>query len=154
MQTAAGLGRDAVYHAEAEPTALADLLGREEGLDRASEDLLGHAFAGIGDRDQHIIARRQIRRRLAAADIGGADRQPAASGHRVAGVDRQVQQHQLDLRRVDQRGPQPLGQHGLDAHGRPDRAEQHVARFTDQPIEIERPRREALLARKSEQLVR
>ncbi len=55
-QSAAGLRRYAVHHAEAETAALTNLLGREEGLDSFAEDLLRHALAAIGYRDQHIVA--------------------------------------------------------------------------------------------------
>ena len=153
MQATTGLGGDAVDHAETETAALAGLLGREKRLDRPPQHLVGHALPGIRNRDQHIIARSEVRSRLAPAHIGCADRQAAAFGHRVAGVDRQVQQHQLDLRGIDQRRPQSVGQHGLDAHGGTDRAKQHIGGFAHQPVQIERGRGKALLARESEQLV-
>ena len=55
---------------------------------------------------------------------------------------------------IDQCGPKPLGQHSLDSHRRPDRAEQQVAGVANQPVQIERRRREVLLTREREKLVR
>ena len=48
--------------AEAEAGALADLLGREEGLERALLDLGGHAAAGVGHLDAQIFAGAGCRR--------------------------------------------------------------------------------------------
>ena len=48
---------EAVHHGEAQAGTLADLLGGEERLEHAVQHLLAHAAAGVGDRDQHILAR-------------------------------------------------------------------------------------------------
>ena len=85
-------------HRQAEPGAAPGLLGREEGLDRARERRRhpcrcrcrsptgghrGRAAAGLASR-----RRSRPRRR---------DRQRAAVGHRVAGIDAQVEDRELEL---------------------------------------------------------
>ena len=52
---------EAVDHREAKPAARAHLLGGEEGLEGALLHLLGHARAGVSDRDEHIPARPDLR---------------------------------------------------------------------------------------------
>ena len=56
VENAAELRGEAVDHRQAEAGALADALGREEGLDRAGERLLVHADAGVAHGDADIIA--------------------------------------------------------------------------------------------------
>ena len=70
---AARLVREAEDLAEAEAGALADRLGREEGLERALEHLGGHAAAGVGDADPDIIAGADV------ADLVGRERDVLAS---------------------------------------------------------------------------
>ena len=45
----AGLAREPVGHAEPQTAALADLSGREEGLDGVAQNVVGHADPGIPD---------------------------------------------------------------------------------------------------------
>ena len=54
-----GLLGEAVDHAEAKAAALADLLGREEGLHYLFEHVGGDAGAGVRDAELHIIAGRK-----------------------------------------------------------------------------------------------
>ena len=64
---AARLVGEAENLAEAEAGALADRLGREEGLERAFEHVGRHAAAGVGDADLHIIAGADVAHLLAAS---------------------------------------------------------------------------------------
>ena len=141
--------------AEAEPSALADLLGGEERLESLGADLVAHAVAGVADGDDDVFARLRLLRpaRGAAHDgVAGLDGEAAADLHRVARVDREVEDHQLDLRRVDQRRPEMFGEHRLDADRTAHRALQQVAQVGDGAVEVERLGLEALPARKGEQL--
>src|SRR3954451_20098808 len=53
---AAGLAGEAENLAEAEPGALADGLGGEEGFENAVHDFAGHAVARIADADADIVS--------------------------------------------------------------------------------------------------
>src|SRR6478735_2972358 len=68
---------DAPRDVQAEAGALADVLGREERLERVGLDLGGHAGPGVGDLDDDP-ARRLVGPRR--------DGQGALAGHRVDGV--------------------------------------------------------------------
>src|SRR5262249_3216338 len=65
---------EAVDHAETEPAALADALGREERLEGARGDLLRHSGAGVGHRQHDVLSRLQLvvlrRVGLVEIDIG------------------------------------------------------------------------------------
>jgi hypothetical protein len=73
---------EAVDHGEAKPRALADLLGGEEGLERARHRLLAHPTAGVGHADRDILARHHLRilRDIAPVEmgVGGLDGELAA----------------------------------------------------------------------------
>ena len=57
FEMASGLLDEPVDHGEAEARALADLLGGEEGLDRAGQGVRVHSAACIGHADRDILAR-------------------------------------------------------------------------------------------------
>ena len=78
-QAAVALDHDPAGDVEAEAGALADVLGREERLERARDDLRRHARSGVGDLDHDPVA-------LGA----GAHREGARAVHRVDGVVDQV----------------------------------------------------------------
>ena len=86
---------------EAEPGSLPGLLGREERLEDPLQRFAAHPGAGIGDRQQHEFARPAIgdAQRFGGGDGGilQAEREPAAVGHRVAGIDRHVEHDLLNL---------------------------------------------------------
>ena len=86
--------------------------------------------------------------------VGGLDRQAAAAGlHRVAGVDAQVEQRILQLRRIDPGGPQrvvaPHFQHHRRAYGAADQ----LLHSVDQPAHVDRLGIERLPARERQQPV-
>ena len=97
---AARLARHSIDHRQPEPGSLADLLGREERLERAGGNLRSHANAGVADRQFDIGARIELGVIVADLDDPIGDRQRAAVGHRVAPVDRKVEQRDFDLGRV------------------------------------------------------
>ena len=100
---AARLRGQAVHHREAEPGALAGALGGEERLGRALQRRLVHAGAGVADGDADIIARLPARAHLPGRDALAmrGDRQLPAMRHRIARIEREVEQRQFELVRID-----------------------------------------------------
>jgi len=96
---AAGLARHAVDHRQAQAGALADLLGGEEGLERALGDFGGHAEAGVADGQLDIVAVRDLGVVL-HLHRPGREGQHSAFGHGVAGIDREIEDCDLELGRV------------------------------------------------------
>src|SRR5262249_56789027 len=96
-----GLLDETVDGCKTKPGALADVLG---GVERI-EDLIDYfgrdSGAGIGNLDQHVFADRHAlvlqAPALLGADVAGADRQHAAVGHGVAGIDREIDDRLLEL---------------------------------------------------------
>src|ERR1043166_6881511 len=93
---------DALADREPEPHAFF-LLGRKERAEDVGQRRFGNADPGVGDGDHHGI--RAVAR--------GADRHLAAAGHRLGGVEQEIDQHLLELVgvRLDRR--QPAGDIGF-----------------------------------------
>ena len=91
----------------------------KNGSNACSIDIGCHAGAGIADREQNIVARRRPRR---ASRRNASSRCAFAvsivslppSRHRIARIHREIQQHVLELVRIDAGLPQTAGEHGLD----------------------------------------
>ena len=151
---AARLAHDAVHRREAQAGA-AIALGRVEGLEDAGRHLGRHADAGVGHAQVDVVARLQAvvaglgRRQGMAA---GADRQPPALGHRIAGVDRQVHQYLRHLARVHAHelgagvGPD------LQPHVLADHAAEHLGDVVDDDVQIHHARRHVGLASEGQEL--
>ena len=108
--------------------------------------------------EHHEISRRDV---LVPVEIGAVDkhvvgfnRQLAASRHRVACVDDEVDQHLHHLHRIDadlpQVGARQRGQ--LDVFV--DQPDQHAARVGDQLVQIDHARLDDLLTREGQELTR
>src|SRR5205823_1724646 len=101
IDEAAGLLDEAVDAGEAEPGALADLLGGVERVENLVDDVGRDAGAGIRDLDQHVFADRHALVLQTAAFIGAdvrrAQRERTAVGHGVPGVDGEVDDRLLEL---------------------------------------------------------
>src|SRR5690606_32255086 len=93
-------------HRQPEPGALSGRLGGEERLGHPLEQLGWDAFALVLDADAQELAGLRMRRRLRTLE-GHAN--GSALGHGVARVDQQVDQRQLQLRRVDEEGRDVVG---------------------------------------------
>ncbi len=121
--SAATLPGEAIDLSQPQPGALADALGGEERLEHPRLDFLAHAGAGVADRQPDEGAVQPVR-------IGDGiaphclcrEGQRAAVRHRVAGVYCQVQQRQLQFRRVGLHG----GKVRREAQRRPDVATQRL----------------------------
>src|SRR4051794_982622 len=84
----------------------------------------------------------------------GLDRQRAAGRHRVAGVDREGDDHLLQLRAVGAHGREVVGGEHGDRHVVADQAIEHRQQPGRDLVEVERDRVHHLLAREREQLAR
>ena len=94
-----------------------------------------------------------VRQKLSSdLDHVRGDLQPAAAGHGVARVDREVDEHLLQLRRIGQHRARPVA--GLEAERDvlADDAAQHLERALDQRPHVEQHRRDHLLAAERQQL--
>ena len=81
---------------------------REQRREGARALLVGHAHAGVAELDADVRGRGAVARELERA---GGDREAAAVGHRLDGVEREVQEDLLELRGVGH----DRGQVGLKA---------------------------------------
>ena len=85
---AAGLLGKSEHHAQSEPSAGAELLGRKERLENPVAYGRRNAGAAVDDLDGDVVARNEIadlRVVLIAGEISGPEQQPAAFGHRRRG---------------------------------------------------------------------
>ena len=152
----AGLGDDPVDDGQAEPGS-AVLLSGEERLEYVLGNLGGHSGAGVADPQPHVAA---LSRPGAPGDgvgvhgyVAGVDGQRAASGHGVAGVDREVHQHLVQLAGVGQDRPQVTGERGDQLDVLADGPAQHFLDRCDDAVEVENPRPDHVAAGEDEQLV-
>ena len=83
--------------------------------------------------------------------IGHFERQASGALHRVARIDRQVQDRVLELRRVDLGGPEAARDHHLDVDLFAQRAAHHVFHIGQQAPDFDRLRFERLAPRKRQQ---
>ena len=138
---AAGAGDDAVERREAEPGALARRLGGEERLEHAGEYLGGNAGAGVGDPQPGVAAGFEagpvVGVGLVHGDVRGVDGELPAAGHRVAGVDCEVDQDLLELAGVRLDRPQAFGGCGVQGDVLAEGAAQQLIQARDDVVEAE-----------------
>ena len=95
---------------QAQAGSFARFLGGEKGLKNVGLNLAAHSNTGITDGEDHILARRDLGmasgKNFLKFDVSGLDGQPAALGHGIARIYRQVQDHLFHLSGI-----------GLDAIG-------------------------------------
>ncbi len=135
----ARLAREPVDHRQPQAGAFAERLGGEEGVENPLDQIARHADAAVGHAQRHVLARRQVAFRGSSfiePFVGGFDGEPAAVGHRVAGVDAQIQQRVFELVGVHQGQPQTAGTDHLHHHTRSDGAPHQVGHALDQAVEI------------------
>src|SRR3981189_3165684 len=106
-----GLSDKAIDHAEAESGALADLLGREEGLKNPIPKFRRHPEAGVRDGQPDIRSGQAPGHgSLIQNDVPHLDLENAAIRHCVAPIQSQVEESGLQQRRIDMAQPQwPTG---------------------------------------------
>ena len=121
-----GLLREAVDHRQPEPAPRSDVLRGEERLERPLLDLLRHTAPGVGHGDHNIAPGASLGVQTHVIEVElrilRRDAQFSSAGHRVAGIDGQVENGVLQLARVDL-GPPEIGiRFGLDLNGLAERA--------------------------------
>ena len=100
-------------HGQPHARSPARRLGGVEGVEGMLCHLGGHAASGVRYPDTDIASLAQICPLGAEFGMIGLDDQPAAAGHRVAGIDRQIQQGVLELVAVaNGRGASPRPKRG------------------------------------------
>ena len=117
-----------------------------------------HPRAIVGHDEDDVLSRirdrMRHRRGLGELHALRVDRESRRRRHRVARIDRQVQQDLLHLSRVDAHGCEVLAERHPDRDILADRAHQHALRVRDEFVEAHDPRFEHLLAAEREQLLR
>src|ERR1019366_5208186 len=155
LDMAARLFHEAIDHAQTEPAANARSLRRIEWLEGVLPYFLGHARAGIGYRKRDIPARQDLRIGggvvLVDLRLGRLDNEPASFRHRVAGVDRQVEECIFDLARIGHDRGQPLREADLDLHSLTETAPQKAGHASGKCVKIGWLRVERLAAPEGEQ---
>ena len=109
---------DAVDGGEPETGPAPLRLGGEERLEDPVQVLSRDADARVRDREHHVGARREARRRARVVELldGRLERERAAPGHRVAGVHGEVHDHLLQVARIAADVALRRAQALLDAH--------------------------------------
>ena len=102
--------QNAADTSQAEAGALARSFGCEERLENLFPEIGGNARARIGHANDHerpgFDAGMRPRLRFAERAIPGGHRQGTAARHGIAGIDAEIEQHLVNLRRVAAGGPE------------------------------------------------
>ena len=152
----AALLDDAVHGRETKTRAFAALLGREERLENPRLRRLVHSGAGIGDGQHHVRAGdgAAMGRRVRGVelDVRRLDRQLPARQHRVASVDREVDDDLLDLPRIGVDAIERRRQPRLELDVLADQPPQQRVHADHDFVEIQNLRVEHLPAAEGQQL--
>ncbi len=105
-------------------------LGREEWIECACHDLRQHSCSGIGHANDDLL--------LVGRILSRGNRQRAAARHRVARIDRKVQNGKLELIGICECMWQGRRQIGLDRDFSGQRLIDQVAHAGDQRVQIDR----------------
>ncbi len=144
------LACQAMDHGQAKAGALADLLGREEGLDCALQRITVHAGTGVRHGQPHIAPFGEVARLCGGRHIEFDGERPAVR-HRVTRVHCEVEKRELDLVGVGLRGRQGRRQVDIHLHPGTDRAAQQLIHAAHQLRQVNRPRLERLSPCEGEQ---
>ena len=143
-----------MHHAEPQARAAALHLGREERLEDPARDILRHAKAAVAYRQGRIRTPLDApfnRVRCANLHASGFDDDRAAIGHRIAGIDDEVQEGVLYAAPVEEDEAKAAAQPRFDRNAVRAAMEQQRHGVLNQPVQIARRRIERLLARKSQE---
>ncbi len=133
---------DPVHHGQSHAGPLPRVFRREEGLEDPGEASGGDPHAGVGNRQGDIPAGRHLDRAVhflpGVGLVARFDPQRPAVGHRVPGVDAQVEEGMLQLAR----GPVHRGKVGAklrpDVDGPVERGTGHRDDLLDHPVQVRR----------------
>src|SRR5713226_898803 len=149
---AARLHGKTLNHRQSQTGAAPYLFRREERVECLSERCFVHAGSVVADRYDDIVAGCQLWRGVAIGTTvreGYAHR--AAFGHRIASIDRQIENGELDLIGIDMRRCQVWIGRDHQTNLRSQCSSQQHLDAGDQATEVERSRSEALLAGEGEE---
>src|SRR5262249_30821917 len=151
-----GLFDEAVDRGKAETGALTDVLGGVEGVEYLVDDVGRNAGAGVDHLDLDIFAGRHAlalqAHALLGADIAGADRELAATGHRVACIDRKIDYRLPKLPDVGPDLPEIAHERDVERRLLADQPAQQHAEVRQRFAQLNHLRAQRLLAREGEQL--
>ena len=134
------LGGEPIDLGQAETAPFANVLGGEEGLEGVLQHLGRHTGPVVRHADHDVFAAHQLRRerRLPRGHVRRGDADRAALRHGIPRVDREVQQHELELGRVAAGGPEVGGQRHLDLDQPAQAALQQLRHAADHQIGVHR----------------
>src|SRR5436190_9697001 len=140
----ATLLHEAIDHAEAEPGASPDVFGREEWLKHFLLDGLRYAGSRIADGQDDVSAGLRLRVisavRFVQHGLSGFNQQPATALHRIAGIEREIEQRRRQLARIDKSGREAILEQRFDFDMLTKRRLQQLHGLHDQLIEMNFPR--------------
>ncbi len=107
----------------------------------------------IADLNQHAVALGRAGGGIGGGHVARLHREGAAARHRIARVDRQIDDDLLDLRQVRQHGPQiaPIGD--VETHRLAKQAVEHDRKVSEHVVEVEDGGPQRLPAREGEELL-
>ena len=121
----------------------------KNGSKARSTDRLGHSGAGVGDGDLHVLPGAQVGILPAIAvveiGVGGFDSQFAAVGHRIAGIDGEIEDRGFELGGIDFDRPDTAGADDFERHVFAERTAEKIGKPVEQPVDVDRGRIERLL---------
>ncbi|MNL11204.1 hypothetical protein D3C87_1320310 [compost metagenome] len=150
---AATLLDETEHHAQPQPRALAVGFGGEKRLEGLREYLRRHADSRVSHTDLHIVPGHNTfacAKRAIEADVVGAEVDGAFALHRIAGVDRQVEDGVFQLIAVDEHRPAINGGGHVDLDGFPQRTLQQFAEAVEDLLWRTSRRGQRLAARESQ----
>ena len=115
-----------------------------------------HADARVGHPKHDVAPRRDVAvsrgTPFGQLDIFRLDGQPPAGRHRVARIDRQIDQRLLDLGRIRTDRAEVPCERGHEVHILADQPPEHLAHLSDQVVQVEDPRLQHLPRAEGEEL--
>ncbi len=147
---------EAVDHGQTETAAFSFFLGREEWLKHLFEDVRRDPCPRVRHRQHDILPRLdlQVIARIGFVEEGVADfyGQLTGAGHRVTGVDREIEDGVFELARIDGSIPQTAGDDRFDFNRLADRPAQKIVHSGKKLAEMHHLRLKRLAAAKRQQL--
>ena len=133
-------------------------LRREERLERTLADVVVHADAEVADGQADVAPRLQVdvvgRVGLVDDVVRRLDDQAAAVGHRVARIDREIDEHLLELAGIGLDGPEVHAETSLEHHPLAERPMEQVLEPGNDVVEVEHLGLDDFAAAEDEQLPR
>src|ERR1700692_393450 len=130
-----GLLDETKHHAETKARALTDFLGGKEGVEDLFQVCGGNSGAGVAYRDHDVVSRRDLAVHVCVgfieANVVGLEGELSTGGHRIAGIQRKVQNSGGELVWTDKSRPRILLQQWGDFDLFPECRLQQLRGFED-----------------------